>query len=134
MTLQSRYVGQVVIVDIRGKITAGEGDAVLRRALRELLNSDRRHILINLENTTYVDSCGLSELVACYKRARERNGMIKLLSSPGRVRDLLRVTRLDEVLEVYSDKDSALASFYCGSAENEGRAMPLLARPTPSLT
>ncbi len=134
MTFRSRYVGQVLIVDIRGKVTVGEGDAVLRRALRELLNSDRRQILINLENTTHVDSCNLSELVACYKRARERNGMIKLLCPAARVRDLLRVTRIDKVFEIFSDEDSALASFHCGSAENEDRAMPLLARPTPSLT
>ena len=64
MTLKVRYVGQVAIVDIRGKITVGKGAVVLRRELLELLNSDRGNILLNLENTTYVDSCGLSELVA----------------------------------------------------------------------
>ena len=111
MTLKVRYVGQVAIVDIRGKITVGKGDVVLRRELLELLNSDRRYILLNLENTTYVDSCGLSELVACYRRAREQNGMIKLLSPPGQVRDLLRLTRLDEVLTTYLAEDAALASF-----------------------
>ncbi len=85
MTLKVRYVGQVAIVDIRGKITVGKGAVVLRRELLELLNSDRGNILLNLKNTTYVDSCGLSELVACYRRAREQNGMIKLLSPSGSV-------------------------------------------------
>ncbi len=134
MILKLRNVGHVVIVDIRGKATRGRGDAKLRPRLIELLRRDLRHILVNLENTTHVDSCNLSELVACYKRARERNGMIKLLCPAGRVRDLLRVTRLDKVFEIFSDEDSALASFHCGSAENEDRAMPLLARPAPSLT
>ncbi len=134
MTLRLRYVKQVVIFDIRGKITVGKGDAALRWVLRELLSNGRRHILLNLENTTYVDSCGLSEIVACYRRARERNGMIKLLSPPGRVRDLLRVTRLDQVLETYAAEDAALASFYCNSSGYEGRAMLLSAIPTLSLT
>lgn len=110
MELKMRHMGHVTIVDIRGKITVGKGDVALRRALLELLNSDQRHILLNLEDTTYVDSCCLSELIVCYRRARDQNGMIKLLSPPGRVRDLLRVTRLDEVFEIYPDEDSVLAS------------------------
>ncbi len=76
MELRMRYMGHITIVDIQGKITAGEGDVALRRALLELLNSDRRHILLNLKDTTYIDSCSISELVVGYRRAREQNGMI----------------------------------------------------------
>ncbi len=135
MDLTVRYIGHVTIIDIRGKITVGKADVALRLALLELLKGDRRHILLNLEDTTYVDSCGLSELVASYRRAREQNGTIKLMSPRGRVRDLLRLTRLNDVLEVYTDEDTALASFYCDpNKKDESWAVPLLARPTPSLT
>ena len=126
MTLTLRYVGQVAIVDIRGKITIGKGSVMLRRGLFELLNSDRRPILLNLENTTYVDSCGLSEVVACYTRATEQNRMLKLLIPPGRVRDLLRVTRLDEVLEIFPAEKAALASFCCGPGDNNEEQAILL--------
>ena len=133
MELKTRRKGYVTIVDIRGKITVGKADVILRQALFELLNNDRRHILLNLEDTTYVDSCGLSEIIMCYRRAREQDGTIKLLNPRRRIRDLLRITRLDEVLEIYTDEDAALASFHRCSSEKEGVAMLLLPRPTPFL-
>ena len=133
MQLKTRTLGQVTIVDIRGKITIGKADVVLRPTLFQFLDSDRRQILLNLDETTYVDSCGLSELIVCYRRARQHNGTIKLLKPRERVRDLLRITRLDQVLEIYTDEDAALASFGRRAGKEEGLAALLLPRPTPFL-
>ena len=131
MELRLRYAEQVVIIDILGKITAGNGATTLHDQFLELLTADRRQILLNLEQTTYADSFGLAEIVACYKRARERNGAIGLLCPPGRVRDLLRVTRLDEVLEIFTKEDEALAAIDRRSRENGIHGGVLLPRPVP---
>ena len=131
MELSLRYAEQVVIIDIRGKITAGNGTITLHEQFLELLNGDRQEILLNLEQTTYADSFGLAEIVACYKRARERDGAIALLCPPGRVRDLLRVTRLDEVLEIFDKEDEALAAIDRRSRVNGIHAGVLLPRPLP---
>jgi anti-sigma B factor antagonist len=111
MKATHRQVGQVSVVDISGKITIGEGDVVLRDKVLELLDKDTKHILLNLEKVSYMDSAGIGELVACYKRAREKGGNVKLLSPSGKVYDLLQLTKLEEVFETYKEEKEALASF-----------------------
>ena len=78
------------MVDISGKITIGEGDIVLREKVDELLDEGQTQIVLNLEKVTYMDSAGIGELVACYKRAKEKGGTVKLLDPSGKVLDLLR--------------------------------------------
>ena len=85
-----RQVGQVAVVDINGKITIGEGDVVLRDRVVELLEKGTHHIVLNLEKVSYMDSAGIGELVACYKRAKEKGGTVKLLNPSGKVSDLLQ--------------------------------------------
>ncbi len=111
MKLNVHQVGRVAVVDLSGKITIGEGDVVLRERLSEMLRDHQRHILLNLVNISYMDSCGIAELVACYKRAKRHNGTVKLLNPSTRVSDLLRVTMLDEMFEIYRDEAEALLSF-----------------------
>ena len=110
MKLVVRQVGRVAVVDLSGKITLGEGEVVLRERLSELLRDGQRHILLNLESIWYMDSCGIAELVACYKRAKVNNCTVKLLNPSRRVLDLLRITMLDEVFEIYRDETAALCS------------------------
>ena len=100
MEMKTRYVGLVTIVDIRGRVTFGESDAALREAILGLLDKGRKQILLNLEDTSYVDSSGLAQFVACYKEVDEVNGMVKLLRHRKRIRQLLHLTGLDTVLEV----------------------------------
>ena len=100
------------MVDLSGKITIGESDVVLRKRLRELLENGQRHILLNHEGVSYVDSSGIGELVAGYKCADETGGAVKLLNPSRKVRDLLQVTRLDEVFATFRDEKEALASFH----------------------
>ena len=111
MKVNVRTVGPVSIIDLSGKITIGEGDVVLRDRVSELLDSDQKHILLNLAKVSYMDSAGIGELVACYKRAREKDGNVKLLNPSGKVYDLLQLTKLEEVFETYKNEGEALVSF-----------------------
>jgi anti-sigma B factor antagonist len=111
MKITVRNVGSVSVVDLSGKITIGEGDVILRDKVHELLDSGRKQMLLNMEKVTYMDSAGIGELVACYKRAREKGGMVKLLKPSGKVADLLQLTKLQEVFENFEDEKEALASF-----------------------
>ena len=111
MKVNVRMVGPVSIIDLSGKITIGEGDVVLRDRVSELLDNDQKHILLNLAKVSYMDSAGIGELVACYKRAREKDGNVKLLNPSGKVYDLLQLTKLEEVFETYKNEGEALVSF-----------------------
>ncbi len=106
-----RKLGRVAVVDIVGKITIGEGDVLLRQKVQELLEAGESRILLNLEKVKYMDSAGIGELVACYKRAKEKEGTVKLLNPSGKVYDLLQLTKLEEVFDTYRDEGEALGSF-----------------------
>lgn len=106
-----REVGPVSVLDLSGKITIGEGDSLLREQVLNLLEAGHSKILLNLESVSYMDSAGIGELVACYKRAREKGGTVKLLRPSGKVQDLLVLTKLEEVFENYPDEKAAIASF-----------------------
>lgn len=106
-----RQSGDVAVVDLSGKITIGEGDVVLRDRVHALLEEGKRRILLNLEKVSYMDSAGIGELVACYKRAREKGGTVKLLRPSGKVQDLLQLTKLEEVFETFDNENEAVASF-----------------------
>ena len=111
MKARVRQVGQVAVVDIEGKITIGEGDMVLRDRVVELLDKGSHAIVLNLEKVTYMDSAGIGELVACYKRAKEKGGTVKLLNPSGKVLDLLTLTKLEEVFETYRQEQEAVGPF-----------------------
>ena len=106
-----REIGKVAVLDLSGKITIGEGDVVLREKVTELLDTGRLHVLLNLGKVSYMDSAGIGELVACYKRAKEKSGTVKLLNPTGKVYDLLQLTKLEEVFETFADEKEALVSF-----------------------
>jgi anti-sigma B factor antagonist len=106
-----RNIGEVSVVDLNGKITIGEGDVLLREKVNELLDEGRSKILLNLEKVKYMDSAGIGELVACYKRTKEKDGTVKLLNPSGKVYDLLQLTKLEEVFETYRDEKEALVAF-----------------------
>jgi anti-sigma B factor antagonist len=106
-----RTVGQVSVVDLSGKITIGEGDVVLRDKVLELLGAGHSKILLSLEKVSYMDSAGIGELVACFKKAREKGGTVKLLKPSGKVEDLLQLTKLWEVFEIFDEEQLAVASF-----------------------
>ena len=114
MELTIRHQGTVTILDLSGPITFGNGDAKLRESLFRLLESDHRHILLNLENVSHVDSAALGELGASLKRTRERKGELKLLSPSRKVVEILRLVRFDHLFEIHDDESKAIASFSTG--------------------
>ena len=111
MKAEVRHIGHVSVVDLSGRITIGQGDVVLRETVLGLLAQGRLSLLLNLEKISYMDSAGIGELLACYKRATENNGEIKLLNPKGKVYDLLQLTKLEDVFEAYRDEKEALVSF-----------------------
>ncbi len=106
-----RQHGKVTVVDLSGKITIGDGDIKLRDAVNALLEEGRKSIILNLSNVSYMDSAGIGELVACFKRALERKASVKLVNPSGKVQDLLILTRLQEIFEIFRDEREALGSF-----------------------
>jgi anti-sigma B factor antagonist len=111
MTITERRQGDVVILDLDGKILLGEGDVQLREAIRRLLQSGARKILLNLANVPYMDSAGLGELVRAYTTVRREGGELKLLNLTVRIQDLLTITKLISVFESFDSEDAALKSF-----------------------
>jgi len=106
-----RQDGRVTVVDLSGKITIGDGDLKLRQAVNALLEEGRKSIILNLSSVSYMDSAGIGELVACFKRAVEKGAKIKLVNPSGKVQDLLVLTRLQEIFEIFRDEREALSSF-----------------------
>ena len=101
----------ITVVDIGGRITLGEGSALLRKTVRDLLEEKRILILLNLADVDYIDSSGIGELVSAYTGVKNRGGALKLLQLTKKVHDLLQLTKLFTVFDVYSDESTALDSF-----------------------
>lgn len=106
-----REVDAIVIVDLSGRISLGEGSALLRKTIRDLLDNGRSKILLNLGDVTYIDSSGIGELVSGFTAVRSREGELKLLNLTKKVHDLLQITKLFTVFDVHSDEGTAVRSF-----------------------
>jgi len=106
-----RQVGEVVVIDLSGRITLGDGSGTVRDTVKDLITKGRRQILLNLGNVTYIDSAGLGELVGSYASMTNQGGHIKLLNAQSKVRDVLQVTKLYTVFENFTDEGAALQSF-----------------------
>lgn len=106
-----KVVDGVMLVDLRGVITLGTETEALRSKLKELLHAGQHRIILNLGEVTYVDSVGLSTLVVGYTSARNAGGNLKLIHLPRGVQQLLQITRLSTVFEIYEDLASAVKSF-----------------------
>ena len=111
MRLSTRKIGDVVIVDIEGKILLGEGDVEIKQAVDDFLRQGDKNILLNLVRVPYIDSAGLGEIIRCFTAIRKSGGNLKLLAPNQRVIDLLSITKLVNVFDWYNDESSALASF-----------------------
>jgi anti-sigma B factor antagonist len=104
-----RQVGRVTILDLEGGITFGGGTADLRQQTRRLIAEGRTDILLNLAGVRYVDSSGLGEMVAAQTAARRVGGRVAVLSPSANVRELLKVTALTGVFDIYEDESAAIA-------------------------
>jgi anti-sigma B factor antagonist len=109
--IQQRPVGSIVVLDLAGKLVAGEGDGRLKDKINSLTMQGYRQILLNLGGVSYIDSNGLGELIASHTTVTRNGGQIKLLNLTTRVQDLLAICRLLTVFETYESEADALRSF-----------------------
>ena len=112
MQLSERRVGDVVIVDVSGKITLGDGgDQALKDKMRSLVQQGHTKLLLNLGDVSYVDSAGLGEIVQSYATVNKNGGALKLLNVTKRLKDLLSITKLLTVFETFDSEPEAVTSF-----------------------
>ena len=106
-----RQVDSVIVVDVSGRITLGEGCAQLRELIRDQLTKGNKRVLINLADVTYIDSSGIGELVSAYTAVSNQGGQLKLLNLTKKVHDLLQITKLYTVFDIHDDEAKAISSF-----------------------
>jgi anti-sigma B factor antagonist len=107
----NRVVGGVQVIDVVGRITLGEGASALRENIRGLVGQGSKKILLNLGEVSYIDSSGIGELVSGFTSVANQGGVLKLLGLTKRVKDLLQITKLYTVFEVFDDETAAIRSF-----------------------
>jgi anti-sigma B factor antagonist len=111
MKIEMRTVGDVRILDCSGKITLGEGTMSIRNTVRDILQSGAKRIILNLAAVNYIDSAGVGELMSTYTTVVNRGGQLKLLNLTKKLRDVLAITRLLTIFDVFDDEKAVLASF-----------------------
>ena len=106
-----RQVGNVTVLDMDGNIRIGDSTVALQEAIRGLLAEGKNQILLNLARVAYIDSLGLGELISIHITLKKNGGQIKLLHLTQRLRELMTITKLLTVFDVYEDEAEALDSF-----------------------
>ena len=109
--MTTRQVGDVTVVDAVGRITLGDGASTFRDTVRDLANAGNKKLLLNLAEVSYIDSSGIGEMVSGFTTITNQGGQVKLLNLTKRVKDLLQITKLYTVFEVFDDEAHAVRSF-----------------------
>ena len=111
MQITERLAGDVMVLDLKGKITLGEGDELLKDKVNSVVNQGYRKIILNLAEVPYLDSAGLGEVVRAYTTVSRQGGNLKLLNLTKRITDLLSITKLLTVFETFESERDAVGSF-----------------------
>jgi len=111
VTLNDRAIGDITVIDVTGRITIDDGADVFRDRVRGLLRDGRAKLILNFKDTPYIDSTALGEVVRSYTSATRKNGTLKLLNVTPRIHELLVVTRLLSVFDLFDDESEAVRSF-----------------------
>jgi anti-sigma B factor antagonist len=111
LEISVRQVEEVAIVDLFGRVTLGEASGNLRDTIKDLVSKNAKNILLNLTDVTYMDSSGLGELVGAFATVSNRGGRLKLLGLQPRVHELMHITKLYSVFEIFTDEKAAIRSF-----------------------
>jgi anti-sigma B factor antagonist len=111
MLIEERVVGDVTILDLKGKMTLGEGDELLKDKINSLVHQGQKKLLLNLEGVPYIDSAGLGEIVRTYTTVSRQGGNLKLVNLTKRITDLLSITKLLTVFETFDSEADAIKSF-----------------------
>jgi anti-anti-sigma factor len=107
----TRDAGDVKVIELKGKITIGSGDLQMREAIHGCLDGGCKKILVDMKEVTTIDSSGVGELVGCYTTAMHKGAKLKLMNLPPKITDVLTVTQLITVFDVYENEAEAVASF-----------------------
>lgn len=111
MQIEERPFGDVVVLDLKGRVMLGEGDEILKDKVNSLLNQGKKKIVLNLAQVPYIDSAGLGEVVRTFTTVSRQGGQLKLLNLTKRITDLLAITKLLTVFDTYDSEDEAVQSF-----------------------
>jgi anti-sigma B factor antagonist len=111
MQIDERIVDDVTVLDLKGKMTLGEGDELLKDKINSLASQGHKKILLNLEAVPYIDSAGLGEIVRTYTSISRQGGKLKLLNVSKRIQDLLVITKLITIFDSYDDEAEAVRSY-----------------------
>lgn len=111
MKSEIRDRGDARIIVLSGKITIGSGDVKMRELIEDSLKSGKKHILLDLAGVSTIDSSGIGEMVACYTTVTKNGGHLKLLRLSPKINDILQVTQLITVFDVFDDEEEAIRSF-----------------------
>jgi len=111
LKLGTREVKGIIIIDLNGRLTMGEPCAAIRDEVHDQLRQGYTKLLLNLAEVSYIDSAGLGELTGAYTSVKNRDGQLKLLNLTKRVHDLMQITKLYTVFDVFDDEKKALASY-----------------------
>lgn len=111
MQIDERRVGDVTILDMKGKLTLGDGDELLRGKVASLVQAGGKKIVLNLGDVPYIDSAGLGEVVRTYTTVSRQGGSLKLLNLTKRIKDLLAITKLLTVFDSFDTENEAVTSF-----------------------
>ena len=111
MQITERHVGDVVILDLNGKLILGEGVQLLRDKMNSVVQQGRKQVVVNLSQVNYMDSSGIGELARSFTTVRRNGGALKLLGLTSRISDLLTITKLLTVFDAYDTEKDAIASF-----------------------
>jgi anti-sigma B factor antagonist len=111
LNISERQAGDITILDMDGKVTIGEGSVALRTTIRRLLGEGKKKILLNLGRVGYVESSGIGELVSSFTAVNKEDGSLKLLNLTQKIQDLLAITKLLTVFDVYENEGEALSSY-----------------------
>ena len=111
MKIEERTVGNVTILDLKGKLTLGDGDTLLKDKVHSLLHQGRKHFLLNLGDVPYIDSAGIGEVVSTFATVSRQGGTLKLLNLTKRIHDLLAITKLLTVFDTFDNEAEAVTSF-----------------------
>lgn len=112
LEIKEREREGIVILDLSGRLTVGDECTKFRERMRKLTDSGQRNIILNMAQVDYVDSTGLGALVMCYTMLQRENGKIKLLNLSRRSIELLVMTKLTTIFEVFDDEQNAINSFF----------------------
>src|SRR5215217_4147833 len=111
MEIVERTVTDITVLDLKGKMTLGEGDELLKDKINSLLSQGRKRLVLNLEGVPYIDSAGLGEIVRTFTTVSRQGGSLKLLNLTKRIEDLLSITKLLTVFETFDTEAEAIRSF-----------------------